>query len=179
MKNLFVLAMFSLTCLVFSSCTQEATFTVPSIADQFISFNIDGQAITLNSVSAQAYEPNQLQFSNGRSYLSLSRNSSDLSTTFTITAVDLPLEMKSEGVVILREVFVPAVIEVSSLEMSGSIYCPHPINGTPSVAYDALIKLERVAGENRFQGSFMTDPAATDNIVTITEGKFDLVVPIY
>lgn len=178
MKNLLTLVMISLTAVLLNSCAQEATYTVPSIADQFISFTIDGQPMTLNSISADAYEPSSLQVGSSNSYIELSRNSSDLTTRFTIMAEDLPLELKSDGIAVLSETFVPAMITVTNEEMSGSIYCPHTLDGSETITYEAFLLIEQITAENRVVGRFKTDPAANDNAVAITDGKFDLVVPV-
>ena len=178
MKNILALLLMCLTALLLNSCAQEATYTVPSIADQYISFTIDGQSMTLSSISAEAYEPSSLQIGSSHSYIELSRNSSDLTTRFTITAEDLPLELKSDGIAVLSEIFVPAMITVTNEEMSGSIYCPHTLEGSETITYEALLLIEQVTAENRVIGRFKTDPAANENAVAITDGTFDLVVPV-
>ncbi len=179
MKSLlsFSLLLGGLMCL--TSCNQKATYEVPVIADQHISFTIDGQPMVLSSVSEWGADYNALHISDVSNTLSLSRNSSDLTTTFYISAENLPLELKSGGVVILRDEFVPAIINVLSAEMTGSIYCPHTIDGTgQSIQYEGMVKVEEFTSDGRMKGSFKSDPSATDNAVTITDGTFELIVPI-
>lgn len=179
MKNVRYLVLFFLA-LATASCSQRATYEVPMIADQFISFTIDGQPITLRSVDVQAYEPNNLFFRNDNNSLSLSRNSADLTTRFTIYAENVPLTQKRDGPSVDRQAYVPATITVISAEMMGTVYCPHTVEGTgEAISYRGLIRVESIDDDGRIRGSFKTDPAATDNVVTITDGTFDLLTNIY
>lgn len=89
------------------------------------------------------------------------------------------MELKTGGVVVSRQEFVPATITVLNSEMEGSIYCPHTVAGTgESIQYTGLIRVESMSAEGVMKGSFKTDPT-DNNPVTITDGSFELVVPVY
>ncbi|MEM9929347.1 MAG: hypothetical protein AAF840_05990 [Bacteroidota bacterium] len=178
MKNVFGVILLGLISLLIASCGQETFYTVPSIDDQFISFTIDGQPMTLSSISRDGYEPSSLQIGESGSYLQISRNSSDLTTEFTITSRALPLEQKPAGVEIMCAEFVPATRRVRTEEMTGSLYCPHTSPESGIITYEGLVVVDQVTGDNRVVGRFKTDPEAAGNAVTIENGKFDLVIRI-
>ena len=181
MKSLFsLLPLFTVCLLGFASCEQTATYEVPTLADEFIDFKIDGQQVTLSAVPNDAYEPSRLEFSGETNYIVLSRNSSDQETTLTIDAENVPIKQQDGKAVITREVFVPATITVLNTQMSGSLYCPHTVDGTgESISYEGLLRVESLTDDGRVKGSFKTDPNANANVVSITEGTFEVTVHQY
>lgn len=179
MKSLLNLTLFCLAVAMLSSCPQETKYEVPAIADQHISFTIDGQTQVLRSISNEAYEQSALLFLEENNFLTLARNSNDLTTRFGINAENLPLELDGDLVVLRTKTFVPAVVTVIGAEMSGSIYCPHTEGGPNEIVeYQALIRVDEFSADGRIKGVFKTDPSAPDNAVTITNGTFELIVPI-
>lgn len=178
--RLIYLSLFALTVL-FSACDEnETAYELPTIPDEFITYTIAGQEITLNAVSS----PHDTYFRNtfssnvnatGDNWLRLHRTSADEETTMTITARDLPLVENGNVFTFNVPGYARAQIQVRSNYMSGSIYCPHPENVT-QMTYEALIKVDELTKEGRIKGEFITDPDAAGNAINIEDGRFELVV---
>lgn len=163
--------------MAFASCENETAYEVPVLADEFMTFSIDGQEITLNAISGSTGYANDLEINDsdnpGINRLRLERASRDLSTRMTITARDLPLTKNGDDFSFNYPGYVPATIAVRSNYMSGSIYCPH-VEGLESVTYEGLIRIEELTKEGTVKGRFMTDNDATDNAARIDNGNFVL-----
>jgi len=162
--------------LAMTTCKREATFELPEIADQFISLTIDGQEQTLRSITQTGFDATSffIDEGSGENNLSLYRNSKNNAFRFELNAQNLPIREKETGFVYEGEEFTPATINIVGSEMSGSIYCPHEIDGT-GVEYQALVRFDDWDESGRMRGVFKTDQT-TDNPVEVTNGRFELIV---
>jgi hypothetical protein len=157
-----------------TTCKREATYELPEISDQFIALTLDGQEQILRSITNYAFDATSFYIDEaaGSNSLSLFRNSRDNAFRLELTAQDLPIRGKESGFVYDGEEFTPAIIGVIGSEMSGSIYCPHEIDGIV-IEYQLLIRFDDWDESGRMRGAFKTDPSA-ENQVEITNGRFEL-----
>jgi len=162
--------------LFFTACENETAYELPVIADEFITFTIDGQDITLDALpNAQVSYTNHLQTSSGN--LDITRASRDRTTTMRIIGRNLPVTGSGDDFRFNASGYVPIEITVYSNFMSGSIYCPHPEDDT-RVTYQALLRVEEISKQGVMRGAFRTDPNAAGNAATIVDGSFTIGVSL-
>lgn len=157
-----------------SACESTDTIILPEIADQYISFKIDGQEQRLSSIGEDGRDRSFFIFAGNSdaNSMALYRYSSDGRTALRLIADNLPVVEKPSGRVFDGDGFAPATMVVTSTSMSGSFYCPHEEVGD-AVVYDILLRFDSWSEDGRMRGSFKANPDA-DNIVSITDGRFDL-----
>lgn len=176
----FIYAIIFVSLLGFTSCENETAYEVPVIADEFMTFSIDGQEITLNAIGESSSYYNKLQIHNDRpnhNRLRMQRTSRDLTTTMTITGSDLPITKQNDAISFDADGYVPVEISVRSNYMSGSIYCPHE-EDAQRITYQALLRLDSVSKEGVVKGKFMTDPEVAANAAIIENGSFTLAISL-
>jgi|GEM_PF-3018236 len=159
--------------LVFLSCEDKNEVVLPEIDGQFISFKIDGQAQRLASISSEYNYNNFFYVADDgiRNVLEFSRSSSDQETIVALEARDLPVIAREKGFDYDGDGFAPARMTVKNASMAGSLYCPHP-TVSAEIVYDVLLRYDRWE-DGIIRGSFKGDPTA-DNVVAVTEGRFEL-----
>lgn len=154
------------------SCEDETTIDYPISNDQLFSFVIDGQPQELLAFGEQSY--NSLRITSTSNRLWLRGGNADESLIFELFADNVPMENLEKGALFMSDDFVPATIKVSGRAMEGGIYCPHPVP-TGTVTYSGLIRWDSYGEDGIMKGQFKTDDADT-NVVTITDGRFELIV---
>lgn len=176
MKTFYFLLFFGV---LFTACENETSYEYPALADEHMTFTIDGQETRLNSLLGQDQYYNQLDINYDQpdhNQLNLTRTSADGSTTMFIRGNNLPIVRGSKQAIFDATGYAPVTIQVRSSRMSGSIYCPHEEDGN-TIEYAALFRFDEFTEAGKMSGTFMTDPAA-DNAVTLTDGSFSLFVAV-
>ena len=165
--------------LLFAACEHEGEFTLPSIADQHITFSIAGQEQRFTSLDSNG-NPDDVLFdsgADGTSVLSVRRNSADYETRIQLHAPAVPVAHKSSGYVLTGQEWVKANVIVTTSSMTGSLYCPHSEPGTrDQISYEVLLRVETLGADGTLTGSFRNDPAATGNAVAVEDGSFAVMV---
>ncbi|NJC26736.1 hypothetical protein [Neolewinella antarctica] len=157
------------------SCENEYENIYPSIADQEISFKVDGQAQSFKTLP-NTYGPGSVftyEGANpGSNFLDMARASEDGTTVITISAKDLPVEKAAGQINYVGRGLTPATITITSTEMSGSIYCPH-YEGTDEMTYQGFIRFDNIDAAGALKGEFSSDKRDDSN-PELRDGSFDL-----
>ncbi len=175
MKHLILLL---LCTVIFVNCADTGGYVYPTLADEHMTFSIDGQEIVLNGLTYADRYYNKLEIFGSNpsdNFLLLTRSSADGETTMFLQGRDLPIRKEEKALFFTSEGYAPVTISVTTNSLGGSIYCPKAENRT-SFEYQALLRFDSYDTDGRMTGTFMTDPAATNNPVNMTNGSFSLFV---
>ena len=172
MNKILLLFAFCLTGLLFS-CEDEYKQITPTVADQEISFTIEGQKQTFRGLPSSnegtglfTYDANSPE----NNELRISR--AEGTTTVTIVASNLPIKKVDGALKYASSASSSTNITITSTEMSGSIYCPH-VEGTDKMDYDGLVKFEAITADGHLVGTFSSGKRLDGN-PKLEEGKIDV-----
>lgn len=174
MRTIFYLL--CLSAFAFTACESTTAYELPTVADEFINFTIDGQEISLNAIDGSGQNDNRISFygnEDGDNSLSLSRTSSDRTTRMRISGLNLPLAKDGDEISYVGRAYSPITIVVSGNSMSGSIYCPH-VEDAEFVTYEGLLRIDEITKGGKMTGTFMASPDEEDNPAELENGTFQI-----